>query len=126
MPSRPRPLGLRKVRPKMPAAGLLTHQRRLRDQPRALDEVELFRRPLRKARLDSAKVLETGVESRFRAVDGGVLPHRAANVIGGNLGGPTVEQRGNVPDPDARNPLQSLRALKVSRHAFGEYQPLEK
>src|SRR5688572_3723066 len=109
----------------MSAPGFLAHQGRLGDEARRLNEVQLLRRALRETGFDRPQIFETGPQPAARAVDGGVLPHRAADVIRGDLRRPTVDERRNRPGSYAGNPLEALRALDVAGHALREHQSLE-
>lgn len=109
----------------MPTARLLAHQCRLDDQARGLHEIELFRRALGKPRLDRCEVVEAGAESSFRPVDGGVLPHRAAHIIGGDLRRTAIEQRRHVPGARTRKALKALGSLEIAGDALGEDESLE-
>src|SRR5687768_12633192 len=109
----------------MSAPGFLAHQGRLGDEAGRLDEVELLRRPLRETGFDRPQIFETGPQPAARAVDGGALRRRAADVITGALRRTTVDERRPRAGSHARNPLEARRALDVAGHALREHQSLE-
>ena len=95
------------------------------DQSCALHEVELLRRALREPALYGREVVETGAQSICRTVDGGMLPHRAADIVGSNLRGATIEERGHLPRPRAWRALETFNGQQIARDSFSEHESLE-